>query len=472
MSMSYAWDKQKGNSELLALVIDTGIDVNHPDLKENVWVNPSEIPNNNIDDDKNGFIDDVNGINAITNVGSGIDDNGHGTHVAGIIGADTNNYMGVAGVAQTVKLVSLKFLSATGSGSTANAIKAINYGIQLKNVGHNVVVMNNSYGSTIFSQPFLDAIRRARDKDILFVAAAGNSSVNTDVKPFYPAGYDSANIISVGSVDSSASYNSFSNYGVSSVDVAAPGGGILSTVLYNTYNYKSGTSMAAPQVSGLAILAKAQCSTLDALTAKSQIMSSVVKYSALSTKVASGGVVNGIGLIDTVSQNCSNQTATPTPTPTATITGTPQNTAVPTATPTFTPTPTRTPTPTPTITPTSTPTPLPKARFLKSVLIPTQTVDFIVEGSPRNLATVQFRLKLSNNTLHSCTNMPVNLTNGSRAYRVMLPDALKLFPTVNVLLKAPGVIATSSVAVKSTGSTMSRIQANAACARLNAQLDW
>jgi hypothetical protein len=124
------------------------------------------------------------------------------------------------------------------------------------------------------------------------------------------------------------------------------------------------------------------------------------------------------------------------------------------------------------MTPTATPTPAPAAKFLKSVLVPNQTVDFVVEGSPRKISNVQFQLKLSNNTFHLCTNMPVNLTNGGRSYRVTLPSNLSMFPVVKVVLKAPGEIAQSSVTVKSTSTTLSRPQANSVCARLNAQLDW
>lgn len=460
MSMPYTWDVQKGSPELLALVVDTGIDATHPDLQANMWVNPNEIPNNKIDDDGNGYIDDVHGINAITNSGSGHDDNGHGTHVAGIIGAQANNYLGVAGVAHRVKIVSLKFLSSSGTGSTANAIKAINYGIQLKRAGHKVVVMNNSYGSNLFSKPFLDVIRAANLEDIAFVAAAGNSSKNTDVYPAYPASYDSNNVISVGSVDSSVIYNSWSNYGVNSVDVAAPGGMIYSTIPLSKYGYKSGTSMAAPHVAGLTILAKSHCTTLDVNTMKSHLMSSVVKYSKLTTKVASGGVVNGVGLLDVVAQTCGNLLPTPTPTMT------PDPSVSPSPTPTMTPTPTSTPTQTPT------PLPSPSVKFSSSVLYPEQTVTLYVEGSPENIANVQVQLKLSNDTLYSCTNKPVKLTGGARTYRVTLPKELAFFPSLNVLLKAPGVIAQSTHTVKSSGGTISRPLASVVCSSIYRQIDW
>lgn len=463
MSMPYTWDKQTGSSELLALVVDTGIDFNHPDLRENVWVNPNEIPGNKIDDDQNGFVDDIHGVNTITNTGGGYDDNGHGTHVAGIIGAQGNNYLGVAGVAHKVKLVSLKFLSSSGTGSTANAIKAVNYGVSLKRAGHKVVVMNNSYGSSIFSKAFLDSIRVTNDEDILFVAAAGNSSKNIDIYPAYPASYDSNNIVSVGSVESSLLYNSWSNYGINSVDVAAPGGAILSTVLSGKYGYKSGTSMAAPHVAGLAILAKSHCASISTTSLKSHMISSVVKYSTLVTKVASSGVVNGVGLLDTVAQNCVNTTPTPT------ITSTPNPNNTPTPTPTITPTPTVTHTPTDT--PTPTPTPIPKVEFSKSILQPTEAVNFSVSGSPQNTSLIQLQLVLSNGTTHLCRNHSVKLVGGSRTYKITLPKTLEKFSVVRVSLKVPNVVAQSTHAVNFTGGTTSRAQASLMCELIYRQIN-
>ena len=326
--------------------------------------------------------------------------------------------------------------------------------------------MNNSYGSFLFSKPFLDVIQLANSEDILFVAAAGNNRTDTDVKPFYPAGYDSPNIVSVGSVDNAAQYSSFSNYGVVSVDVAAPGGAILSTIPSHSYGYKSGTSMAAPQVSGLAILAKSQCSSLSAVSSKTHLMSSVVKLDRLKNKTASGGMVNGIGLIDMVIGNCSSGTVpTATPTPEATANTTP------TATPTITPT--NTATPTPTSTPTATPTRAPTVGFARSVLSPNQAVDFFVGGSPTTTARVQFQLKLADGSYHWCTNTPVNLRFGDRSYRITLPQNIALFPEVRVVLRTPNeVSAQSTHSVRSTSTTMSKLQANVVCTRLNSQLDW
>jgi subtilisin family serine protease len=199
MALEPAWDITSGDSDLLVMVVDTGIFAIHDDLLANMWRNTKEIPNNGLDDDRNGYIDDYFGMNAINRIGSGTDDHGHGTHVAGIIGAVANNKKGISGVAPRVKLVALKFLDNRGRGSTVNAIRAINYGIQLKKMGHKVVAFNNSYGSPTFSKPMLDVIREVNAQGILFIAAAGNASVDNDVKPSYPANYRVENVISVAS---------------------------------------------------------------------------------------------------------------------------------------------------------------------------------------------------------------------------------------------------------------------------------
>jgi subtilisin family serine protease len=249
-----AWDLSQGSSSVVVAVIDTGIDYNHPDLVDNMWHNPQEIAANNIDDDGNGYVDDVHGINAITgaaNPGSPLDDNGHGTHVAGTIGAEGNNAVGVVGVMHDVQLMGLKFLASNGSGSTGDAIRAINYLVSMKQRGDvNVRVVNNSWGGGGFSAPLKAAIERAHDAGIIFVAAAGNSNSNNDANPSYPASYEVANVVSVAAISSSQQRASFSNYGATSVHIAAPGVGILSTTPNGNYQYLSGTSMATPHVTG------------------------------------------------------------------------------------------------------------------------------------------------------------------------------------------------------------------------------
>lgn len=250
-----AWDITKGSENVVVAVIDTGIDYNHPDLKDNIWVNPFEIPANGLDDDGNGYIDDIHGISAINGSGNPMDDNNHGTHVSGTIGAKGNNSQGVAGINWNTRLMGLKFLDASGSGSLADAIECINYMVDMKNRGVNIRVSNNSWGGGGFSQGLFEAITAAKDAGIIFVAAAGNSSNDNDSNSSYPASYEVDNVVSVAAIDSNQNLASFSNYGLYSVDIAAPGVGILSTTKNNQYASYSGTSMASPHVAGaLALL--------------------------------------------------------------------------------------------------------------------------------------------------------------------------------------------------------------------------
>jgi subtilisin family serine protease len=252
-----AWSLSQGSPNVVVAVIDTGIDYSHPDLAANVWINTSEIDGNGIDDDSNGYVDDRRGANVASqaaNPGDPYDDNQHGTHVAGIIAAASNG-VGVVGVAPNVKLLPIKFLNASGSGSISDAIRAIDYMIALKNRGVNIVAVNNSWGGGGYSQALEDAIRRANDAGIAFVVAAGNEGRDNDASPAYPASYELPNVISVAAIDSQQNLASFSNYGEESVDIAAPGVSILSTVPGGGTAVLSGTSMATPHVTGaLALL--------------------------------------------------------------------------------------------------------------------------------------------------------------------------------------------------------------------------
>ncbi|HET9024093.1 MAG TPA: S8 family peptidase [Burkholderiaceae bacterium] len=296
-----AWaNEHTCSSTVYVGVIDEGIMIGHPDLAPNIWTNPREIPGNGVDDDLNGYVDDVNGWDFAGNdntVYDGTQDD-HGTHVTGTIGAVGGNGAGVAGLCWNVKIISAKFLGRNG-GTTANAIKAIDYLNDLKvRQGLNLVATNNSWGGGGFSQALKDAIDRAGAANILFVAAAGNSSVNNDASPHYPSSYTSANIISVASITASGALSSFSNYGATSVDLGAPGSGIWSTVPSRkgaSYASYSGTSMATPHVTGAAAMYAASHSSAPAAEIKAAILGSVVPTPSLAGKTLTGGRLNVSG---------------------------------------------------------------------------------------------------------------------------------------------------------------------------------
>jgi thermitase len=244
-----AWAITTGNPSMIVAVLDTGLTLTHPDLASKVWTNPGEVGGNSADDDGNGYADDTNGWNFVNNTNDVRDDNGHGSHVSGTIAAASNNGVGVTGVDWQARIMPLKILDASGSGSDSSAIAAIYYA-----VAKGARVINASWGGGDYSSAMLDAIRYAGTKGVLFVAAAGNDGVNTDGAPEYPADYAATNIISVAAVDSGGNLASFSNYGANSVTLAAPGVGIVSTVLNGRYSSYSGTSMATPHVSGVVSL--------------------------------------------------------------------------------------------------------------------------------------------------------------------------------------------------------------------------
>jgi thermitase len=248
-----------GSKEIFVGIVDEGIQFSHPDLAANIWTNPGEIPGNGIDDDGDGYIDDVHGWNAINDNGTiydpGYDD--HGTHVSGTVGGVGGNGIGVAGVNWNVTLISGKFLGRNGGGNNLDAVQAIDYMTALRTrKGLNIVALNNSWGGTAFSQALLDSISRAAQAGILFTAAAMNATNNNDVSPFYPASYSTAgsagydSVIAVAALDSNGNLATFSNYGKNSVDLGAPGVGVYSTVPTDSYAFYKGTSMATPHVTG------------------------------------------------------------------------------------------------------------------------------------------------------------------------------------------------------------------------------
>jgi subtilisin family serine protease len=282
-----AWDLFAGGPVTVA-DIDTGIDASHRDLSGNLWVNPGEIAGNRIDDDRNGVIDDVNGANFYEPPATGDpeDEDGHGTHTAGTIAAKSGNGFGVAGVNPTAKIMAVKFLGEDG-GTTSGAIASINYSAKM-----GARVINASWGGGGESKALKESIDAAGRSGVLFVAAAGNESDNSDESPHYPAAYDSPNIVSVAASNASDALANFSNYGSVSVDLAAPGVDILSTIPGDRFYSASGTSMATPHVAGVAALLAARNPSLGYAELKARLLDSVTKVAALSGQVASGGRLN------------------------------------------------------------------------------------------------------------------------------------------------------------------------------------
>src|SRR5262245_26765382 len=288
-----AWDVSTGSSSIVVGVIDTGVDYNHPDLAANIWSAPSAF-SVTIGGQTINCPAGSHGFNAVTNTCTPLDDNNHGTHCSGTIGARGNNASGVAGVNWTTSIMGLKFLTASGSGNTADAIECIQFAIQAKQIfgaGANVRVLSNSWGGGGFSQALLDAINAANSNDMLFVAAAGNSNTNNDVTANYPSNYNAPNVLAVAATDNRDNKSSFSSFGATTVDLGAPGTNILSTVRNGGFAVFSGTSMATPHVSGAAALVLSRCS-LSTANLKANLMNNVDPVSSLSGRTVTGGRLN------------------------------------------------------------------------------------------------------------------------------------------------------------------------------------
>jgi subtilisin family serine protease len=290
------WQKTKGSKKVVVAVLDSGVDYQHLDLISNIWVRPDDIPA--YQDDEIGWFNDTYGFNAIDNLSDPMDENGHGTHCAGIIGAEGNNDLGIAGINWQVEIMPLKFLGRNGSGTTKDAIEAINYAIDRKQKGVNIRIINASWGSRFYSKALEDAIRAAGEVGILFVAAAGNSSSDNDQFPHYPASYNLPNVISVAALDRDDKLASFSNYGAKTVHVAAPGKDIISTWLDNEFKEASGTSMAAPHVSGIAALIVSVKPEITVEQLKKKLIESVDKIDSLKGKIQSGGRINALKAVE------------------------------------------------------------------------------------------------------------------------------------------------------------------------------
>lgn len=274
-----AWEVSQGSRDIIVAVIDTGAEISHEDLSENLWINPGESgldskgqnkASNGIDDDQNGFIDDVHGWNFVSNNNNLTDNHGHGTHIAGIIGASAGNGKGIAGISPKVSLMILKYFDpkVSGTDNLRNTIQAIRYA-----ASNGAKVINYSGGGTEYSHDERAAVEDARQKGILFVAAAGNERSNSDQHKYFPADYGLSNIISVTAIDPSTEVLASSNYGVETVDIAAPGQNILSTLPGNSYGYMTGTSQATAFVTGAAVLVMAHHKSFTGDEVKKYILS-------------------------------------------------------------------------------------------------------------------------------------------------------------------------------------------------------
>lgn len=321
IGVTSAWQDGLGKPEIIVAVIDTGVDYTHEDLLPNLWRNDKEIPNNNIDDDNNGYVDDIIGWDFVDKDNKPYDlavspkelltgggNPGHGTHCAGNVAAKGNNTLGIAGVAPNVKIMSLRFISSKGGGTTADAIKAIKYAVD-----NGAQITSNSWGSegedpseAVENKALRDIIQYAQDRGSLFIAAAGNGHSgkgydnDTDKAPAYPASYEHDIIISVAALDIKNQFGSFSNWGKKSVDIGAPGVDVFSTVVGGSYsNYVinmggfeitwDGTSMATPHVAGAAALYWSAHPTKNWREVKEAILSSAKKMPHLENKLLSGG---------------------------------------------------------------------------------------------------------------------------------------------------------------------------------------
>lgn len=289
ISAPAAWDLTTGSTNVIVAVIDTGIRYSHRDLTNQMWKNPLEIPGNNLDDDNNGYVDDVFGIDATTDAGDPMDTDDHGTHVAGTIGAAANDGNPHVGVAWKVRLMACKFIGDVGFGSTSDAIECIDYA-----VAHGAKILNNSWGGGGFSQALFDSIRRARDAGVLFVAAAGNDGTDNDQFPHYPSNYQLDNILSVAALDRTDRLAYFSNFGLETVHLGAPGVEIFSSVSANdrAYDFFDGTSMAAPHVSGVAALVWSLYPEADMDEVRDRLLAGVVPITALNRRTITGGRLN------------------------------------------------------------------------------------------------------------------------------------------------------------------------------------
>jgi thermitase len=309
VDIAKAWEITQGSRDIVVAIIDTGIDVNHPDLRKNLWLNSGETgfdkngkdkASNKIDDDGNGMIDDVHGWNFVVDNNDLTDRHGHGTHIAGIVGAEGGNGIGISGVAPQVSLMVLKYYDpyAKANDNLKNTIRAIRYAIQKK-----VNIINYSGGGIEYSSEEHDAVKAAREAGILFVAAAGNERSNSDTSKYFPADYALDNIISVTAINPDAQVLSTSNYGEETVHIAAPGEGIFSTLPSGKYGLMTGTSQATAFVTGVAALILANNRDFNYGHVRKQILSTSDEISSLRAKTKTSGKLNSYRALVTLSEN-------------------------------------------------------------------------------------------------------------------------------------------------------------------------
>ena len=298
ISTNLAWSISRGSKDIIVAVIDTGIDVNHPDIKNNLWKNPGETgldkngkdkATNGIDDDGNGFVDDVHGWNFVANNHNLEDNHGHGTHIAGIVGAEGDNGIGISGVAPKVSIMVLKYYDpkAKFNDNLGNTIKSIEYANKM-----GAKIINYSGGGLEFSRREYNAIKESREKGILFVAAAGNERSNSDIHNYFPADYNLDNIISVTAINQQAKVLKSSNYGKESVHIAAPGEDIFSLLPGGRYGQMTGTSQATAFVSGVAALVFANNNSFDYKQVRKQILITSDEIEGLRQKTKYSGKLN------------------------------------------------------------------------------------------------------------------------------------------------------------------------------------
>lgn len=293
-----AWRQTTGSSNVVVAIIDSGIDFNHPDLAANIWTNPREVAGNGRDDDGNGYVDDVHGWDFVSNDNVPQDGFWHGTHVAGIIGAVGDNGIGISGVSQHVSLLPVRVQNDSGSGYLGAAVTAINYVTRLRLAGAPIAAINISWvAGTAVQTSLQTAIQAAGSAGIIVVTASGNNASDNDAVPRYPSSYASDNVIAVAGSDGADSLLGISNYGATSVDLAAPGAGILSTLPGGGYGAISGTSMAAPFVTGTVALLASARPNASVAQIRSALLGSVDQVPALAGKVATGGRLNAFAAL-------------------------------------------------------------------------------------------------------------------------------------------------------------------------------